>query len=156
MNKERLIKDLIRFEGISYTKYFCSADKETIKNQKKYTIGVGHLIRDDEPELLSREKPLTNAEVMVLLNKDLDIAIREANKFIDPSSIEIEAWEIVCHLSFWLGIPTLLKFKKAQQNLKDKDYVMCAEELLDSRLGKSEYKGIQNRITELSARMRDV
>tara|TARA_B100001093_G_scaffold47819_1_gene40672 strand:- start:1423 stop:1893 length:471 start_codon:yes stop_codon:yes gene_type:complete len=156
MNKERLIKDLIRFEGISYTKYFCSADKETIKNQKKYTIGVGHLIRDDEPELLSREKPLTNAEVMVLLNKDLDIAIKEANKFIDPSSIEIEAWEIICHLSFWLGIPTLLKFKKAQQNLKDQDYVMCAEELLDSRLGKSEYKGIQNRITELSARMRDV
>ena len=83
-------------------------------------------------------------------------AIKEANKFIDPSSIEIEAWEIICHLSFWLGITTLLKFKKAQQNLKDQDYVMCAEELLDSRLGKSEYKGIQNRITELSARMRDV
>ena len=156
MNRERLIKDLIRFEGISYEKYFCSADKETIKNQKRYTIGVGHLIRDDEPELLSREKPLNNEEVMVLLNKDLDIAIKEAHKFIDPSIIEPEAWEIICHLSFWLGIPTLLKFKKAQQSLKDKDYVMCAEELLDSRLGKSEYAGIQKRIIELSARMRDV
>ena len=114
------------------------------------------MIRDDEPELLSREKPLTNEEVMVLLNKDLDIAIKEANKFIDPTAIEPEAWEIICHLSFWLGIPTLLKFKKAQQSLKDRDYIMCAEELLDSRLGKSEYAGIQKRIIELSARMRDV
>jgi hypothetical protein len=33
---------------------------------------------------------------------------------------------------------------------------MCAEELLDSRLGRSEYEGIQKRIIELSARMRDV
>jgi hypothetical protein len=32
MNRERLIKDLIRFEGIRYEKYFCSADKETMKN----------------------------------------------------------------------------------------------------------------------------
>ena len=111
MNKERLIKDLIRFEGIRYEKYFCSADKETIKNQKRYTIGVGHLIRDDEPELLSREKPLTNQEVMVLLNKDLDIAIKEANKFIDPTAIEPEAWEIICHLSFWLGMKQVYPYQ---------------------------------------------
>ncbi len=59
--------------------------------------------------------------------------------------------------SFFLAWHTnLLKFKKAQQSLKDQDYILCSEELLDSRLGKSEYAGIQKRIIELSARMRDV
>lgn len=158
MNLERLKKDIIRFESIEYTPYICSADKESIKidGKPRYTVGVGHLILPTESHLLNRQKPLTNAEVMVLFEKDLSIAINEAKKFIDPSSIEPEAWEIVVHLSFWLGYPTLAKFKNTQKALENQDYVLCAEELLDSNLYRSTFKGVKNRIIELSSRMRDI
>lgn len=158
MNLERLKKDIIKFEGIEYTKYICSADKESVKidGKPRYTIGVGHLIDPSESHLLNREKPLTNAEVDALFMKDLNIAIKEAEKFIDPNSIEPEAWEIVCHLSFWLGYPTLAKFKNTQKALQSKDYILCSEELLDSKLYRSEFAGVKNRIVELSARMRDI
>ena len=158
MNLERLKKDIIRFEGIEYKPYICSADKESIKidGNPRYTVGVGHLIHPSESHLLNREKPLSNEEVMSLFEKDLNIAINEAKKFIDPDSIEPEAWEIVCHLSFWLGYPTLAKFKNTQKALQDQDYVWCAEELLDSNLYRSSFRGVKNRIVELSARMRDI
>ena len=159
MNYHRLRKDIIRWESIRYEKYICSADKKSIQNfdgSPRYTIGVGHLIHPSEHHLLNRETPLTNAEVMNIFEKDLKIAIREAEKIIDPETIESEAFEIFCHLSFWLGSPTLRKFVKTIQALKDEDYVLASKELLDSKLYRSEYKGVRDRIIELSARMRDV
>ena len=50
----------------------------------------------------------------------------------------------------------MMGFKKCKQALIDKDYVLASEELLDSKMGKSDVRGLVNRITELSARMRDV
>lgn len=157
MNLERLKKDIIRFESIEYLPYVCEADKDSIKidGKPRYTIGVGHLILPTESNLLSRQKPLTNEEVLIIFDKDLRIAMDEASKLVDPNTIEPEAWEIIVHLSFWLGYPTLAKFKKAIQALNDQDYVLCAEELLDSKLGRSEFGGVRKRITELSARMRE-
>jgi len=158
MNLQRLRKDIIRWESIRYEKYICGADKPSIRfdGQPRYTIGVGHLIQPHETHLLNRERPLTNAEVMGIFEKDLKVAIKEAEKIIDPETIEGEAFEIFCHLSFWLGSPTLRKFVKTIQYLKDQDYVNAGSELLDSKLGRSEYRGVVNRITELSARMTDV
>ena len=39
--------------------------------------------------------------------------------------------------------------------LQENDYVTASEEMLDSKLGRSEVRGIVKRITELSERMRD-
>ena len=55
-----------------------------------------------------------------------------------------------------MGLPRLLGFKKARKYLQEKDFVNCADELLDSKLGRSPVKGIVKRITELSNRMREV
>jgi GH24 family phage-related lysozyme (muramidase) len=160
MNADRLIKDLIRFEGFETMPYICSADKEELKKNNggkpRYTIGVGHLIRKNEIHLLELKEPLSQKQVYELLNKDLNVAVKEAKKFIDPDSIEPEAWEIVCHLSFWLGLPTLNKFKKFKSALEERDYVLASEELIDSNLYRSPFLGVKNRIVELSARMRDI
>jgi GH24 family phage-related lysozyme (muramidase) len=114
------------------------------------------MIRDNEQELLTRQKPLNNEEVLVIFNKDLSNAIEDTKKFIDPATIESEAFEVCVHLCFWIGLPRLLGFKKCRQALRDKDYVLASEELMDSKMGKSDVRGLVNRITELSARMRDV
>ena len=70
--------------------------------------------------------------------------------------------------AYWMGfeeyfkakksrkLPRMMGFKKCSQALIDKDYVLASEELLDSKMGKSDVRGLVNRITELSARMRDV
>ena len=39
--------------------------------------------------------------------------------------------------------------------LQENDYLTASEEMLDSKLGRSSVKGIVNRITKLSERMRD-
>ena len=65
-----------------------------------------------------------------------------------------QAFEVICELSFWLGLPKLLMFKNLREALRQKDYDTAANELLDSKLGRSETKGIVKRINELSERMR--
>ena len=148
MNRERLAKDITRWEGVRYEKYKCTSGL--------WTIAVGHMIKDDEQELLNREKPLSNEEVLAIFDKDLSNAIEDTKKFIDPATIEPEAFEVCVHLCFWIGLPRLQGFKRCKQALLDKDYVLASEELLDSKMGKSDVRGLVNRITELSARMRDV
>ena len=145
---ERLKQDLTRWEGIRYEKYKCSSNL--------WTIGIGHMIRDDEKELLNREKPLKNHEVMHIFEKDVTNAIEDTKKFIDPNEVEPEAFEICVHLCFWIGLPRLLGFKKCRAALKEQDYVTAGVELLDSKMGKSDVRGLVNRITELSERMRDI
>jgi len=148
MNRERLTTDLTRWESIRYEKYKCTSNL--------WTIGIGHMIRDDEPELLNRKKPLTNEEVLVIFNKDLSNAIEDTKKFIDPATVEPEAFELCVHLCFWIGLPRLLGFKKCRQALRDQDYVLASEELMDSKIGKSDVRGLVNRITELSTTMREI
>ena len=111
MNRERLAKDITRWEGVRYEKYKCSSNL--------WTIGVGHMIRDNEQELLNREKPLNNEEVLAIFDKDLSNAIEDTKKYIDPSSVEPEAFEVCVHLCFWIGLPRMMGFKKCRQALLD-------------------------------------
>ena len=43
---------------------------------------VGHMIRDDEQELLNREKPLNNEEVLAIFDKDLSNAIEDTKNLL--------------------------------------------------------------------------
>ena len=53
-----------------------------------------------------------------------------------------------------MGLPRLLGFKMARKALQEKNWDECADQLLDSKLGRSPVRGIVKRITELSNRMR--
>ena len=144
MNIVRLRREVTKSEGIRYSAY-----KDT---KGLWSTGIGHLIRDDEQHLIT--KKLTNADVDVIFTTDLNVAIDDARKFITESDINEQAFEVICELSFWLGLPKLLMFKNLREALRQKDYDTAANELLDSKLGRSETKGIVKRINELSQRMR--
>lgn len=144
MNIVRLRREVTKSEGIRYSAY-----KDT---RGLFTTGIGHLIRDDEQHLIT--KKLTNADVDVIFTTDLNVAIDDARKFITESDISEQAFEVICELSFWMGLPKLLMFKNLRAALIKKDYDTAANELLDSKLGRSETKGIVKRINHLAERMR--
>jgi len=144
MNIVRLRNSVSSHEGIRYEAY------EDTKGL--WTTGIGHLIRHDEQHLIT--KKLTNADVDVIFTTDLNVAIDDARKFITESDINEQAFEVICELSFWLGLPKLLMFKKLREALRQKDYDTAADELLDSKLGRSETEGIVKRINHLAERMR--
>ncbi len=144
MNIVRLRREVSKSEGIRYEAY-----KDT---KGLWTTAIGHLIRDDEKHLIT--KKLTKEDVDVIFTTDLNVAIDDARKFINESTISELAFEIICELSFWMGLSKLLMWKNLREALRQKDYDTAANELLDSKLGRSETKGIVKRINHLAERMR--
>jgi len=120
-----------------------------------WTICYGHLVTKDELKDFDPNRKYSEDEAIEIFKQDVNIAIDGARVFIDEHSISEEAFLVIVELSFWIGLPRLLGFKKARKALKENDYLTCADELLDSKLGKSEVRGIVKRITKLSERMRD-
>ena len=127
MNLQRLRESVIAHEGIRYKAY-----ADPILGASAMTTAVGHLIKLPEEEYLL-EKELTMDEVMELLDSDLEVAIKDAKKFIDEDSIPEEAFEIVVEMSFQLGYPRLSGFRNFQAALKEKDFVKASAEMLDSK-----------------------
>ena len=114
-----------------------------------------YLVTKDELKDFDPNRKYSEDEAIEIFKQDINIAIDGARVFIDEHSISEEAFLVVVELSFWIGLPRLLGFKKARKALQENDYLTCADELLDSKLGKSKVRGIRNRITKLSERMRD-
>ena len=127
MDISRLRESIIAHEGIRYKAY-----ADPILGETAMTTGVGHLIRlPQEEELL--EKELTMNEVMEILDGDIEVAVKDARRFIDEDSIPEEAFEIVVEMSFQLGYPRLSGFKKFQAALKDNNFLLAKSEMLDSK-----------------------
>jgi len=127
MDLNRLRESIIAHECIRYKAY-----ADPILGETAMTTGVGHLIRlPQEEELL--EKELTMDEVMEILDGDIEIALKDARRFIDEDSIPEEAFEIVVEMSFQLGYPRLSGFRNFQSALKEKDFIKASEEMLDSK-----------------------
>ncbi len=127
MDISRLRESIIAHEGIRYKAY-----ADPILGETAMTTGVGHLIRlPQEEELL--EKELTMDEVMEILDGDIEVAVKDARRFIDEDSIPEKAFEIVVEMSFQLGYPRLSGFRNFQSALKEKDFVKASAEMLDSK-----------------------
>jgi len=141
MDIQRLKKSVIKHEGIRYESY-----KDHLGN---WTIGVGHLIRDDED---FGTQPLTNEQVDKILNVDLNQAINDARNFVDENSIKEEAFEIVVEMSFQLGLPRLLGFKNFRKSLQEADYKSSSLHMLDSRWAKQ----TPNRANALALQMENL
>ena len=113
-----------------------------------WTIGCGHLIRDDEKEELM--KPITEERAKELFIFDLDVAIEDAEKFCEGMDIDDNVRECVIHMSFQLGLPKLNKFVKFKKALQDNDIAEAIEQMKDSRA----YKQTTNRWDRLIEKMR--
>jgi lysozyme len=146
MDISRLRESIIAHEGIRYKAY-----EDPIIGASAMTTGVGHLIRLPQEEYLL-DKELTMNEVMELLNDDIEVALKDAKKFIDEDSIPEEAFEIVIEMSFQLGYPRLSKFLKFQKALQNKDFQESANQMLDSKWARQ----VPARAKNLADKMRSI
>jgi len=146
MDISRLRESIIAHEGIRYKAY-----EDPIIGASAMTTGVGHLIRLPQEEYLL-EKELTMDEVMELLNGDIEVAIKDANKFIKEDSIPEQAFEIIIEMSFQLGYPRLSKFLKLQKALQENDFVESANQMLDSKWARQ----VPARAKNLADKMRSI
>lgn len=117
------------------------------------TVGVGHLIIENDPEyLLPVGSWVDNSRVIDLFKADCAQAIRGAKAavpFIDDLPTEVQ--NILIEMAFQLGSSGLESFRRMILALEAGDYLWAAEEMRDSRW----YDQTRSRVEVLSARMEE-
>tara|TARA_B110000208_G_C11620487_1_gene377045 strand:+ start:94 stop:504 length:411 start_codon:yes stop_codon:yes gene_type:complete len=117
MDMERLRKTITRHEGARLEMY---QDSLGI-----WTIGVGHNIQ---------EKGISDRVMNLMLEEDLHEAIDEVERNVSFfTEMPEQVQEALVNLSFNMGIPRLMQFKKTLAYLREGDFTSAASELLDSR-----------------------
>ena len=152
MDIDKLCASILEHEGSNKKNGYHIPYKDTAG---LWTICYGHLVTKDELKDFDPNRKYSEDEAIEIFKQDVNVAIDGARVFIDEHSISEDAFLVVVELSFWIGLPRLLGFKRMRKALQENDYVTASEEMLDSKLGRSSVRGIVNRITKLSERMRD-
>ena len=120
------------------------------------TLGVGHLIKEGEPEHgLPVGTEVSEERVFELFEKDLDTAISECCALYGESEFRVfpnEVKEILVNMMFNLGRPRLSKFIKMNVALVGADWKTAAKEGRDSRW----YRQVGNRAERLMSRLESV
>ena len=141
MDLETLKNDIIREEG--------GLLLDPYQDHLGYwTIGCGHLIRDDERDELM--KPITQERAKEIFVLDLGVSIQDAETFYKDMKIDDNVKECVIHMSFQMGLPRLNQFKKFKQALQNNDIETAIVEMKDSRW----YNQTTNRANRLIEKMR--
>ena len=117
MNREKLIEELKRDEGIVLVLYKCSAGKNT--------IGVGRNLDD---------RGITNEESDFLLSNDIDICVKELEStFAWFKNLTDARKRVLINMCFNLGLSRLLGFKKFLAAMEVADWEEAAAQMLDSK-----------------------
>ena len=95
-----------------------------------WTIGAGHLIRDNEKDELMQ--PITYQRGLELFLKDFNVSKKDMETFTEGMSIDDNAKECVLHMVFQLGLPRLNKFVKFKKCLSENDIEGAMVEMKDS------------------------
>jgi lysozyme len=133
MNKERLIKQLQRHEGLVLKPYRCSAGK--------LSIGYGRNLED---------VGISKAEANMLLVNDIHKCIEQVAKLFCFDKLNDVRQNVLINMCFNLGIYGLKKFKKFLRACELEDFTTASVEMLDSMWSKQ----VGIRATELSNQMR--
>ena len=95
-----------------------------------WTIGAGHLIRDNEKNELMQ--PITYQRGLELFLKDFNVSKKDMETFTEGMNIDDNAKECVLHMVFQLGLPRLNKFIKFKKCLSENDIEGAMVEMKDS------------------------
>lgn len=116
-DKERLVDQLIKHEGMELKVYKDSLGIET--------IGIGRNLVD---------RGVTEEEARYLCNNDIEIVERElVQSFPIVSSLNDTRIRVLLDMAFNVGLPRLRGFKRMWAALENNDYVEAAKEMLDSK-----------------------
>lgn len=116
-DKERLVDQLIKHEGMELKVYKDSLGIET--------IGIGRNLVD---------RGVTEEEARYLCNNDIEIVVRElVQSFPIVSSLNDTRIRVLLDMAFNVGLPRLRGFKRMWAALENNDYGEAAKEMLDSK-----------------------
>lgn len=117
MNREKLIEELKRDEGVVLVLYKCSAGKNT--------IGVGRNVDD---------RGITEEESDFLLSNDIDLCIEELRAtFPWFQTLSDTRQRVMINMCFNLGLSRLMGFKKFLAAMEAGEWETAGVEMLDSK-----------------------
>lgn len=144
MNRTRLYETLREDEGVRYEVY--------LDHLGYPTIGVGHLIKDCDPEFECEVGTKVSEErVEELFQSDVELMIVECNILFgsDWEELPEEVQEILVNMMFNLGRTRLSKFKNFIAAVREHDWARAAVEGRDSLW----YRQVTNRAERLMTRL---
>ena len=118
------------------------------------TLGVGHLIKDTDPENgLPVGTKIEEERVNELFDEDIQVTIQECKYlYNDFDDLPEEAQRIIANMMFNLGRPRLSRFLKMKQHVDNRDFASASEEMKDSKW----YRQVTNRAQRLCDRMANI
>jgi len=146
MNLDNLRKQLEIDEGVVYKVY--------LDHLGYPTFGIGHLIRESDPEHGEPvDTPVSEDRVVEAFEQDVQSVLSDCNKLYgDFEDLPEEAQEIIANMMFNLGYPRLSKFKGMKQGVDTRDWNKAADEMIDSNW----YRQVGARAQRLVDRMRAI
>jgi len=141
MNIEKLKKQILDHEGFRDVVY--------LDHLGNPTVGIGHLIKDNEPWKVGDKLDLSTIDK--LFQYDVNIAMKDAKDFI-KIDVSDECLMILTNMAFQLGRNRLSGFKKLKQAIHDSNFEQASLEMLDSRWNTQ----TPHRCRDLSERMKNV
>jgi len=133
---DKIKEDLKRDEGFRSFPYKCIAGK--------LTIGYGRNIQD---------KGISLPEAEFLLHSDILECYRDLQEtFPNFDTYPENVQRVLTNMRFQLGHSGLLRFKRMIQAIKKQDWLLAAEEMMDSRW----YRQTTNRANRLIQLMRTI
>tara|TARA_Y100000004_G_C8913162_1_gene411835 strand:- start:393 stop:833 length:441 start_codon:yes stop_codon:yes gene_type:complete len=146
MNIEQLREELKIDEGVKYEVY--------LDHLGLPTCGIGHLIKDTDPEHgLPVGAEIPKERVNELFEEDLKVTVDECKLiYNDFDDLPEEAQHIIANMMFNMGRPRLSRFHKMKQAVDNRDWQEASAQMKDSRW----YKQVTNRAERLCERMRNI
>ena len=118
------------------------------------TCGIGHLIKEDDPEHgLEVGTKIDEERVNELFETDIKETIDECKLiYNDFDDLPEESQYIIANMMFNMGRPRLSRFHKMKQAVDNRDWKEAANQMIDSRW----YKQVPNRANRLVNRMKGI
>jgi len=146
MDIDKLREELKIDEGVKYEIY--------LDHLSLPTCGVGHLIKDTDPESgLPVGTKIEEERVNELFDQDIQVTIQECKYlYNDFDDLPEEAQRVIANMMFNLGRPRLSRFLKMKQHVDNRDFASASEEMKDSKW----YRQVTNRAQRLCDRMANI
>ena len=144
MDLEKLREEIAYDEGVVHEIY--------LDHLGLPTFGIGHLVRDDDPESgLPVGTPVDNVRVVEAFESDIKTVLSDCIKlYPDFDDLPEEAQRVIANMMFNMGRPRLSKFKGMKSGVDARDWNRAADEMVDSRW----YRQVTNRADRLVTRVR--
>lgn len=146
MDIERLKEEIKEDEGYKNEIYL---DHLSLK-----TLGVGHLIKETDPEYdLEVGTHIDDERVNELFEQDINVTIDECRKlYYDFDRLPEEAQLIICNMMYNMGRPRLSRFHKMKRAVENRDWKEASNQMKDSKW----YRQVTNRADRLCNRMENI